>query len=93
MTMARTVFRWPSLCAVAARNFWLLQEVRADDLTFQCDDTIITLTCGDGEDAGNCTTTSASDDSWDVTCKGHMICGSHVQTICDNATDIGGTHV
>ena len=51
--MARTVFRWPSLCAVAARNFWLLQEVRADDLTFQCDDTIITLTCGDGEDAGN----------------------------------------
>ncbi|GEM_PF-4722141 len=65
----------------------------ADDLNLNCGDVTLTLTCGTGDEAGNCKTTSASDPTFDVTCTGSVLGSTHVRTICLNATEIGGTHV
>ncbi|MGY8997794.1 MAG: hypothetical protein ACKVH7_15230 [Alphaproteobacteria bacterium] len=65
----------------------------ADDLALTCGDVTMVLTCGDGDEAGNCKTTSASDPKFDVTCTGSVLGSTHVRTICLNATEIGGTHV
>ena len=67
--------------------------VLADDLALTCGDTTLVLTCGTGDEAGNCKTTSSSDPTFDVTCTGSVLGNTHVRTISLNATEIGGTHV
>ena len=84
--------RLPSLFLLPALML-ITSLAQADDIALTCGDVTMTLTCGDGDEAGNCKTTNASDPTYDVTCTGSVLGSTHVRTICLNATEIGGTHV
>ena len=78
---------------LAIGGFLFTTDALAEDLNLTCDGTTLVLSCGEDDAAGTCKTTSASDPTWNVTCKGHSLGGDHIRTICLNATEIGGVHV
>lgn len=77
--------------SLACALFAWAAPATAEDFSFDCEGTTITLSCEDGAKTGNCRTSAASDPTWNVTCRGHEKVDGKFQMDCRNATDIGGT--
>jgi hypothetical protein len=65
----------------------------AEQFSYDCDGTTITMACEGADQKGSCTTVTASDPTWKVTCKGHDKGNARFIMDCRNATDVGGSPV
>lgn len=65
----------------------------AEQFSYNCNGTTITMACQGADETGTCSTVTASDATWQVSCTGHDKGNGRFLMDCRNATDVGGSPV